>query len=201
SGGGTAKYLFQKLVAAAFPWNRVHLFWVDERCVPPDDPASNYGVAVQLFLRPANIPPENVHRIYGELPPKDAAARYGQEIRSFFRLGTGEFPHFDVLHLGMGPDAHNASLFPGDSLIEDREQIAAATYAEKFAQWRVTLLPGPLLAARHTVFLATGEDKRESLRQVLNGPYNPVNYPAQLVSRNGADLTWFVDQAAAGLLA
>lgn len=200
SGGGTARLLFEKMLAADFPWKRVHFFWVDERGVPPSDPASNYGAAERDFLRPAGIPPEHVHRIRGELAPELAAAGYVREIRDFFQLREGELPRFDVLHLGMGPDAHTASLFPGDPLIEDRQHIAAATYNRKFEQWRLTLLPGPLLSAGSTVFLAAGADKQEALRAVLRGPYDPMKYPAQLVERNGVNVTWFLDQPAAGSL-
>lgn len=198
SGGGTARYLFEKLSAPKFPWRRVHLFWVDERCVPPDDPASNYGVALEHFLRPLEIPPGNVHRIQGELEPRVAAERYEAGIRDFFGVSDGLLPRFDLLHLGMGPDGHTASLFPGDRLVEDRTGIAAATYTDKFAQWRVTLLPGVLLAAKHTVFLATGADKQEVLHRVWDGPYNPLQYPSQIPARHGTDVAWFVDEAAAG---
>jgi 6-phosphogluconolactonase len=200
SGGGTAKYLFEKLLATGFPWARVHFFWVDERSVPPADAASNYGVAEEHFLRPAGIPPHHVHRIYGELAPDSAAQRYARDISDFFGIDGSGLPRFDLLHLGMGPDAHTASLLPGDPLIEDRERIAAATYAAKFAQWRVTLLPGVLLAASHTVFLAAGVDKQEALRAVLLGDYDPLKYPAQVVARHGTDVIWFLDENAAGLL-
>jgi 6-phosphogluconolactonase len=100
----------------------------------------------------------------GELDPQAAAQRYSDEIRRFFGLHQGDLPRFDLVHRGMGPDAHTASLFPGDPLIEDRQGIAAATFAPQFRQWRVTLLPGVLVAAKHTVFLVTGDDKKEALR-------------------------------------
>src|SRR5207249_6007969 len=129
--------------------------------------ASNYRLADECLIRPAQIPHRQVHRICGEMTPKTAAARYAEEIRDFFGLGEGEFPHFDLVHRGMGPDAHTASLFPGDPLLEDREHIAAPVYVEKLKQWRVTLLPGALLAAKHTVFLVTGEDKAEAVRNVF----------------------------------
>src|SRR5271157_1113852 len=146
SGGSTPRFLFQQLAKSHFGWNHVHLFWVDERCVPPTDPASNYKLANDYLIVPAHIPQRQVHRICGEMAPKTAARRYADEIREFFGLDEGEMPHFDVVHRGMGPDAHTASLFPGDPLIDDREGIAAAAFAEKLNQWRVTLLPGALLA-------------------------------------------------------
>ena len=106
----------------------------------------------------------------------------------------------DVVHLGMGPDAHTASLFPGQPLIDDRDHIAAPLYAEKFQQWRVTLLPGVLLAAKHTVFLVAGEDKAEAARAVFKEEYDPKRYPAQIASHQGRGVVWFLDQAAARLL-
>ena len=109
-------------------------------------------------------------------------------------------PRFDVVHLGMGPDAHTASLFPGQPLIEDRDGIAAAVHVEKFKQWRVTLLPGALLAAKHTVFLVAGEDKAEAVRGVFKEEYDPNKYPAQTVSHQGRGVTWFLDEADARLM-
>ena len=200
SGGSTPKMLFQKLVASKFRWDHVHLFWVDERMVPPTDPASNYKLADDYLIKPAHIPHRQVHRICGEMAPKTAAARYVEEIRDFFGLEEGEMPRFDVVHRGMGPDAHTASLFPGDPLIEDRQGIAAATFAAQFRQWRVTLLPGVLVAAKHTVFLVTGDDKKEALRSVIHGEYDPMRYPAQIATRPGHDVVWFLDQAAAALI-
>jgi 6-phosphogluconolactonase len=131
SGGSTPKLLFQRLADSPFRWDRVHLFWVDERCVPPTDDASNYKLVNDYLIHPARIPQRQVHRIYGEMPPKTAAARYADEIRDFFGLEEGQMPPFDVVHRGMGPDAHSASLFPGDPLIDDREGTAAATFVEK----------------------------------------------------------------------
>jgi 6-phosphogluconolactonase len=200
SGGSTPRFLFQKLAVSRFRWDRVHLFWVDERCVPPADPASNYKLALDYLIQPAHIPQRQVHRIVGEIAPKTAAARYAGEIRDFFGLDEGEFPHFDVVHRGMGPDAHTASLFPGDPLIDDREGIAAAVFAPRFNQWRVTLLPGALLAAKHTVFLVAGEDKADAVRAVFKEEYDPKRYPAQIASHHGRGVTWFLDEKAAALM-
>ncbi|MBL8219994.1 MAG: 6-phosphogluconolactonase, partial [Bryobacterales bacterium] len=108
-------------------------------------------------------------------------------------------PHFDVIHLGMGPDAHIASLFPGEPQIHNRDGIAASVYVEKLAKWRITLLPGVLLNAKHIVMLAAGEDKAEAIRNVMEAPYDPMLYPAQLISHHGRHVTWFVDAAAAAL--
>ena len=197
SGGTTPKLLFAHLAAAKFDWSHVHLFWVDERAVAPTDPQSNYKLADENLIVPARIPHKNVHRIASELPPEKAAKRYAQEITEFFELDKDELPHFDVAHFGTGPDAHTASLFPGEPLIDNRDGIAAAVFVEKIRQWRITLLPGALLAARHSVFLAAGEDKAEVLRDVFLKPYDPKQFPAQMISHHGRKVTWFLDQAAA----
>ena len=200
SGGTTPRLLFDELAAAQFEWNRVHLFWVDERSVPPTDDASNYKLVNDHLIRLANIPLQHLHRIMGELAPQAAAAAYVADIRSFFGLAPGELPQFDIVHRGMGPDAHSASLFPGDPLIDDLDGIAAATFAPQFNQWRVTLLPGALLAAKHTVFLVAGKDKAEAVRAVFKEPYGPKKYPAQIASHPGHGVTWFLDDKAAALL-
>lgn len=153
SGGSTPRLLFEKLVTLRFDWSRVHLFWVDERCVPPSDPASNYRLAKGWLIQAARIPERNVHRIAGEIAPKEAAHLYAEQIRRFFSLEPDEMPRFDVVQCGMGAAAHTASLFPGEPLLDDRAGIAAAVFAPQSRQWRVTLLPGPLLAARHVVYL------------------------------------------------
>ena len=200
SGGSSPKPLFTILASAALPWDKVHIFWVDERCVPPADDASNYKMANEYLIRPAHIPQRNVHRVFGELAPETAAKRYVEEISEFFGLEEGEMPRFDLVHRGMGPDAHTASLFPGEPLIDDREGIAAPVYVGKFHQWRVTLLPGVLLAAKHTVFMVVGEDKAESVRAVFKEEYDPGKYPAQIASHHGRGVTWFLDEAAGKLL-
>jgi 6-phosphogluconolactonase len=197
SGGSTPKLLFDELVKAKINWDRVHLFWVDERAVPPTDEISNYKMAEERLIRPAGVPRRNVHRIQAELMPERAAEHYVDDIRRFFGLEDGQLPHFDIVQLGMGPDAHTASLFPGEPLIEDREQIAAAVYVEKMTQWRITLLPGVLLSAKHNVFLVSGEDKASAVRSVFHEEYDPKRFPAQVVSHHGRRVAWFLDAAAA----
>ena len=203
SGGTTPKRMFAEMAQSHFNWTNVHLFWVDERCVPPSDSESNYKLAKDHFIDAAGFPSANVHRIQGELAPTEAAKLYAADIRSFFELSPDlkvgrPMPHFDVIHRGLGPDAHTASLFPGEPLIDDRKNLAAAVYVEKFHQWRVTLLPGVLEAARHTLMLAAGADKAEPLRSVLRQPYDPKKFPAQIATYDGAGAIWFLDKAAAG---
>ena len=195
SGGSSPRRMFEIFASTRFDWDRVHLFWVDERAVPPTDAQSNFKFAQDAWLKPGNFPAPNIHRVLAELDPDDAAARYVEDIQRFFGLTPGELPHFDVVHRGMGPDAHTASLFPGEPLIEDRSGIAAAVWVEKFKQWRITLLPGVLLAAHHTALLVAGSDKTAALRSVLNESSDPLRYPAQIAS--GPGTVWFVDTAAA----
>jgi 6-phosphogluconolactonase len=192
SGGQSPKLLFTRMAAAKFDWRGVHIFWVDERCVPPEDDASNYKLVREYLIQPAEIPDARIHRIQGEIAPEDAARRYADDIRAFFGLTGSDLPRFDVLHRGMGPDAHTASLFPGDPLIDDRAGIAAATFAAKFNQWRVTLLPGVLLAASHTVVYAPGPDKAEALGHVFGEEYNPKKFPSQIGMRGGGEVSWFL---------
>ena len=200
SGGATPRLLFDKLAASKCEWNRVQLFFVDERCVPPTDDASNYKLVNDHLIRPAGIPSQHIHRIVGEIKPEAAAEAYTAEIRGYFGIAPGEMPKFDIVHRGMGPDAHTASLFPGDVLIDDRQGIAAAVFAPQFNQWRVTMLPGVLLAAKNTVFLVAGADKAEAVRGVFHDPYDPKKYPAQITTHQGGNVTWFLDERAAALV-
>jgi 6-phosphogluconolactonase len=200
SGGTTPKLLFQQMVPMPFDWKRVHLFFVDERCVPPSDDESNFKLANDNLIVPAHIPRSHVHRIIGEMSPEHAAQRYASDIQEYFQLEDGAMPHFDVIHQGTGPDAHTASLFPGSPLIDDREGIAAAVYVEAKGSWRVTLLPGVLLAAKHNVFLVTGEDKAQSVHNVFEADYDPHKYPAQIVTHHGRKVAWFLDKEAARLV-
>lgn len=200
SGGSTPKLLFTAMAKADFDWSRVQIFWVDERCVPPTDNQSNYKLANETLLTPAKIPANNIHRIEGELAPPEAAARYIEDIKRAFGISDGVLPTFDVIHRGIGSDAHTASLFPGEPLIKDHKGIAAAVWVEKMKSHRVTLLPGVLLAARTTVIQAAGEDKAEPIHQVLEGPKDPSQFPCQIATRDGSNAVWFLDSAAAAKL-
>jgi 6-phosphogluconolactonase len=197
SGGSAPKSLFARLAALPFKWERVHIFWVDERSVPPTHSDSNYRLARELLLEPARIPEAQVHRIRGELDPQQAARDYAEEIRRFFRLDPGIQPAFDVLHLGLGPDGHTASLFPGEPMLEDRTQIASARFVPRMNTWRITLMPGALLSARHLFFFTVGEDKAEVVQSVLGPGYNPGRWPAQVIVHHRPDVAWFIDRAAA----
>ena len=199
SGGSTPKLLFAEMARAAFDWSQIHIFWVDERCVPPTDSQSNFKLANDTLLQAAKIPLLNIHRVYGELQPDEGAARYVEEIKAFFSLGEEQLPVFDVLHRGLGPDAHTASLFPGEPLIANRSGIAAHVWVEKMKMDRITLLPGVLLAAKNTVLQVSGDEKAEPVRQVLKEPEDYFRYPCQIASRDGKAV-WFLDRAAAARL-
>ncbi len=199
SGGSTPKLLFAEMAKAAFDWSKVHIFWVDERCVVPTDSQSNFKLANDTLLQAAKIPAANVHRVFGELPPEEGAARYNSDIKAFFGLSEGQLPVFDVLHRGMGPDAHTASLFPGEPLIANRSGVAAHVWVEKMKMDRVTLLPGVLFAAKLTVLQVSGDDKAEAVRQVLKEPEDLFRYPCQIASRDEKAI-WFLDRAAAAML-
>jgi 6-phosphogluconolactonase len=138
-----------------------------------------------------------VHRIEGEREPPVAAKRYANDLVESCGLAEGEAPRFDVLHLGMGDDAHTASLFPGEPLILDRSGLVGSVYASAKKSYRVSLLPNVLLHAAHVVFLVTGADKAKPLKAVLEGPQDFLAYPAQLVDRQAENVVWFVDRAAA----
>lgn len=187
SGGTSPKIMFEHFARAAFDWSRVDVFWVDERCVPSDDAQSNYKLAYDAWLK--DVPAHCVHRVRTELAPEQAAEVYAEEIRPFLPL--------DVIHRGMGADAHTASLFPGDPLIHD---VNALTGVARREMVRVTLMPAVLEGARHTVILATGADKAEPLHAVLRTTYDPMKYPAQIASLDAVTAAWFIDEAAAARL-
>lgn len=189
SGGSSPKPMFAHMAASGFDWTDVHIFFVDERCVPPTDSASNYKMANEHLLQPAGIPAAQVHRMAGEIDPHEAARRYAAELEAFFHESP---PRLDVIHRGVGPDAHTASLFPGDPLINDRAGVVAATFAAKFNQWRVTLLPAVLLAARQTVVLVPGSDKAQALAGVFGSEHDEARFPSQIGVVEDIPMTWYV---------
>jgi 6-phosphogluconolactonase len=193
SGGSTPKLMFRVMTGLGLDWSKIHLFWVDERVVPPDDEQSNFRMTLENLITPAAIPAENVHRMFGEWDAVDAAMVYAQELERFF--GT-RVPVFDVVQCGVGDDAHTASLFPGEALIEDRRGVAAGIWVEKKKQWRITLLPAAILAARHLCVLSSGADKAEALHRALRGPEDPLGVPSQMLR----DAEWFTDAAASSRL-
>lgn len=197
SGGGTPKLMFEQMAQAGFDWSAVHIFFVDERCVPPDHEESNYRLCREHLLEPARIPFANVHRMKGELLAPEAIDDYARDMASFFGEGV---PVFDVIHRGMGADAHTASLFPGEPLIHNRTLNAGYVYVQKLDRHRLTLTPATLLAARETVVLAAGADKADPVWAVFHGERDVERYPSQLDTPWGPWVTWYLDEAAAARL-
>jgi 6-phosphogluconolactonase len=202
SGGGTPQRLFQLLAAAPYRdqvvWAKVHVFWGDERCVPPNDRGSNYGQANQALLKHVPLPAENIHRVKGELEPKAASDDYAKILGGFAETGT-PWPRFDLIHLGMGEDGHTASLFPGSDPQAGADSLSLAVmghYQGRPAQ-RITLTLPVINGARQVTFLVAGENKAETLEKVLHGPSLPRQVPAQRVQPENGQLTWLVDEAAA----
>jgi len=221
SGGSTPKAMFrilaEKPFADALPWRSIRFFWGDERCVPPDHADSNYRMAYETLLSKVPVPGENIFRIPAEDDyPQRAAANYSETIRQFFNPvatapGTepevatapgaeSAWPHFDLVFLGMGADGHTASLFPGTAALSVNDGVAAANYVEKFQSWRITLTANTINKARNIIFLVAGEDKAPALKEVIEGPRNPEQYPSQLIEPYYGTLLWMVDEAAASLL-
>ncbi len=200
AGGETPAALYSLLAAdpyaARLDWEAVHVFWGDERCVPPHHPESNYRMARETLLDHVPIPPHNIHRMRGEDDPVQAALVYQDELRAHF---NGP-PRFDLVLLGMGADGHTASLFPGAPALAERVRLAVAVFATHRGSWRVTLTYPALNAAALAVFLVSGSGKAETLRAVLEGPQRPADLPAQAVRPTSGRLLWLADADAARLL-
>lgn len=198
SGGTTPKATYQLLArppyASALDWTKVDIFFGDERCVPPDSAQSNYKMANEAFLSAVGVPHANVYRIRGEDDPADAALAYRVEIAKVL----GEDPRFDLVMLGMGPDGHTASLFPGTDPLDGDEMLVRAVYSTSQQQWRITLTPHVINNARTIVFAAEGSGKVRVLKAVREGPYDPTKLPSQIVAPHDGRLVWLVDRAAAG---
>jgi len=195
AGGTAPREMYSLLASAEIPWEGVHLFWGDERCVPPRHPRSNYAMAWDAFIRHVPIPDENVHRMCGELPAEAGAARYREELAAFF--GTA-MPRFDVIHLGLGPDAHTCSLFPFDDLLRERDLTVATALMRELGEPRVTFTFPVVNAAARVEMFVVGGGKAEVVRKVLEGPLDPFRLPAQLVRPADGEYVWILDKAAAG---
>jgi len=199
SGGSTPKAFYALLAEPEYgnqvPWKATHLFWGDERCVAHDSPESNYKMAVDALISKVPIPAENVHPTHGQdQDPVAAALKYEKEIVEFFKLGAGEFPAFDFNLLGMGPDGHTASLFPGSAALEERSRIVVANFVAKFNTYRITLTLPAINNSKNVIFMVAGQDKQEMLKTVLES--GPPVLPSQLIAPAGK-LDWYIDRAAA----
>jgi len=206
SGGSTPKSLYAMLATdpslrAQIPWDKLHLFFGDERHVPPDGPESNFRMAQEAMFSKAPLAPEQIARIKGEYPEAARAAKeYEQTLRQFFKLADGQFPRFDLVLLGMGPDGHTASLFPGTKALYEEERLVVSNWVGKFFTERITMTAPVLNNAARVMFLVQGEDKAPALKAVLEGPYEPEQLPAQLIQPHNGTVLWLVDRAAARLL-
>jgi len=206
AGGSTPKALYGLLVndpalRAQVPWDKMQVFFGDERHVGPDHPDSNFRMATEAMISKSPLKPEQVTRIKGEYPDANQAAReYELAIRSYFKLADGEFPRFDLVLLGMGSEGHTASLFPGTRALHEKQRIAVSNWVGKLLTERITLTPAAINNAAHVIFMVTGADKAPALKAVLEGPYEPEQLPAQLIRPANGTLLWLVDMAAGGLL-
>lgn len=203
AGGSTPKKLYALLASEPYrsqvDWGLVEVFWGDERCVPPDHPDSNFRMAQEELLSKVPIPVSQIHRMPAEQPDHDAAARaYAAEIQRVF--GTSGIPHFDLIQLGMGPEGHTASLFPHQASLHEQQRLVIPVTTPKPPPDRLTFTPPLLNAARHVLFMVTGAEKADALHAILEGDYQPDEYPAQIVRPTNGEVTWMLDTAAASKL-
>jgi 6-phosphogluconolactonase len=196
SGGHTPSLLFNLLAEKykeTMPWNRIHLWWGDERMVPPDDPESNYKVANELLISKISIPSDHIHRIHGEADPQEEVKRYEAEILSQIPL-KDQIPVFDLIILGLGEDGHTASIFPGQQYLLDSERVTEISTHPVTSQIRITLTGKVLNNARKVAFLVTGKTKAKVLGKIIHHHKDAVNYPAAHI-RSAEELHWFIDKA------
>ncbi len=200
AGGSTPKAAYELLASPRFrgelDWSRVRFFFGDERCVPPEHADSNYRMTNETLFAPLGIAASQIARIHGEDDPAAAAEAYNAQLIDLL----GSSPCLDIVFLGMGPDGHTASLFPGTIGALDLTQFVVANFVPKFGSYRITLTPQIINAARYVTITAAGAEKADALAAVISGPHEPERYPAQLVAPSTGQLDWFVDAAAASKL-
>ena len=207
AGGRTPRGVYEELAAEhardvpPIDWERTQVFFGDERAVPPEHPDSNFGMAHRALLSRVPLPPENIHRVPTEMDDPDAAVQaYENEIRAVFAPGSGEWPRFDLVLLGLGPDGHVASLFPGSPALLEHTRLVTTTWVEALQARRFTFTLPVINSAACVLFLVTGTGKAPVLRAVLQGEKGAERYPAQLVRPEHGTVVWLVDRAAAGRL-
>ena len=203
SGGSTPKVLYSLLgdepYRSQIDWAKVDIFWSDERCVPSDSEDSNYHLAQQVLLSKIPLPASEVHRMPADQPDRDAASQaYTEEMQRTF--GTNGIPNFDLIQLGMGPEGHTASLFPHQESLHEQQRLVMPVIVPKPPPPRLTFTPPLLNAARYVLFLVTGADKADAVQAVLEGEYQPDEYPAQIVRVGNGEVIWMLDNAAAAKL-
>jgi 6-phosphogluconolactonase len=206
AGGSTPKALYSRLVddpalRSQVPWGKMHLFFGDERHVPPDHPDSNFRMAAEAIISKAPLKPEQVTRIKGEYPDAEQAAlEYEKALREYFKLKDGEYPRFDLVLAGMGNEGHTLSLFPGTKALHADGRIVVRNWVGKLYAERITLTAPAASNAAQIIFMLTGADKAPALKAVLEGPFEPEQLPAQLLRPKNGKLLWLVDTAAGGML-
>ncbi len=206
SGGSAPKPVFAALADPAqpwrgrMPWPKLEIFWVDERCVAPDDAHSNYRMTREALLDHAPLAPAQIHRMEGELEPEAAASRYESELRNSFRLEGAELPRFDLIQLGMGPDGHTASLFPHTAALLEFSRLAISNLTRAAQPWRLTLTAPVINHGADVCFLIGGAGKAEIVKEVFTGPRDPERLPSQMIRPVGGILTLLLDKDAAALL-
>ncbi len=197
SGGETPRRTYEILASAEYieriHWNEVHVFWSDERCVPASDPRNNARMARQALLDHVPIPPENIHPISTDQSPAKAAAQYEQELKEFF---SSQNPNFHLVLLGLGGNGHVASLFPHTAVLNEKDRWVSDVYVEDLGMYRITFSAPYINQAEQVVLLVSGSDKAQVLEDVLEGPYQPSELPAQLIRPSGKHPLWLVDKAA-----
>jgi 6-phosphogluconolactonase len=203
SGGSTPKVLYGLLGTEPYrgqiDWASVEIFWSDERCVPPDSADSNYALAQEVLLSKIPIPANQIHRMPADQPNSEAASsEYASEMQRTF--GTSGIPSFDLIQLGMGPEGHTASLFPHQESLHEQRRLVMPVTVPKPPPPRLTFTPPILNAARHVLFLVTGGEKADAVQAVLEGSYQPEEYPAQIVRPTNGEVTWMLDTRAAAKL-
>ena len=201
SGGATPRALYSRLASAEFrdalDWPSVHLFWGDERCVPPDHLESNFRMVHEILLVRLPVAPENIHRMPAEKEPGEAAAAYESELKTFFRLENGAWPVFDLILLGLGEDGHTASLFPATTVLDEAKRFVAAIYVAKLRSYRLTLTLPVINAARQVTFLVSGTSKAKIVGEILGPGGASLEYPAAKIRPSEGHLTWMIDADAA----
>ena len=197
SGGSTPKSLYAALTAKDLDWGKVHVYFGDERCVSPERQESNFKMAQEALLLRVKIPPENVHRIQGEMESAEAAAaQYEEELKAAFGGSDGP-PHFDLVLLGLGTDGHTASLFPGSSALDESERWVAANWVAKLSRNRITMTFPVLNRAALVIFLVAGDEKAEAVRRAIEGAPAGMEVPARRVDPPGGRVVWLLDRMAA----
>ena len=206
SGGTTPKRMFEMLAdpegpfLRQVPWERIALYWVDERSVPPTDKDSNYRMTSEAMLGKVPLMPAQIFRMEGELPPEEAASRYEATLRNSMKLEGAETPVFDLLLLGMGDDGHTASLFPHTAALEEVTRLVVANHVPQKDTWRITLTAPVINNARDVAFLIEGAAKTAVLAEVLTGPRDPARLPSQLIRPGSGKLRFLLDDVAAAKL-